>query len=234
MSVDVNISRARKVRGKRKPTAVSYEIYDCVIKIANGKPLPPVKERSSVERSAYVRYWRAKGDITVQKEREKDLLYYRRRRMLRLSQVDKLVAEEFERTKGSGARKLVSNLRHAFVGLGRAKVQNILNSDTLHFRKIAKFLNKATLKPIRAQDVQTRYQVDLVNMGKGGTVFLNKKSYRYVVAVMDVFSRFVWLREVREKSSKIISDELENIYLEHGPPRVIQSDQGGDHRANNS
>lgn len=45
---------------------------------------------------------------------------------------------------------------------------------------------------------------------------------------MDVFSRFVWLRAVREKSSKVISDELENIYLEHRPPCVIQSDQGGE------
>lgn len=118
MPVDVNICRARKVRGKRKPTAVSYEIYDCVIKIANGKPLPPMKERSSAERSAYVRYWRTKGEITVQREKENDLLYYRGCRMLRLSEVDKLVAEEFERTKGSGARKLVSNLRHTFLGPG--------------------------------------------------------------------------------------------------------------------
>ena len=45
---------------------------------------------------------------------------------------------------------------------------------------------------------------------------------------MDVFSRLVWLRAVREKSSKVISDELENIYLEHRPPCVIQSDQGGE------
>ena len=90
--------------------------------------------------------------------------------MRRLSEVDRLVAEEFERTKWSGARKLVSNLRHTFVGLSRAKVQNILISNTLHYGKNAKFLNKATLKPIRAQDVQTRHQVDLMNMGKGGTV----------------------------------------------------------------
>ena len=63
-------------------------------------------------------------------------------------------------------------------------------------------------------------------MGKG--VSLNKKSYRYVLSVMDAFSWFVWLRAVREKSSEVISDEIENIYLEYGPPCVIQSDQGGE------
>ena len=66
------------------------------------------------------------------------------------------------------------------------------------------------------------------NVGKVGTVSLNKKSYWYVLSIMDVFSRFVWLRAVREKSSKAISDELENIYLEHGPPLEIQSNQGGE------
>lgn len=47
-----------------------------------------------------------------------------------------------------------------------------------------------------------------MDMGKGGIVFLNKKLYRYVLSVMDVFSRFVWLRVVREKSRKVIFVEL--------------------------
>ena len=45
-------------------------------------------------------------------------------------------------------------------------------------------------------------------MGKAGTVYKNKKSYRYALPLIDVFSRFVWLRAVRKKSSKIISEEL--------------------------
>ena len=31
-----------------------------------------------------------------------------------------------------------------------------------------------------------------------------------------------------KKSSKVISDELQNVHLENGPPRVVQSDQGGE------
>lgn len=31
-----------------------------------------------------------------------------------------------------------------------------------------------------------------------------------------------------KKSSKVIPGELQNIYLEHEPPRVVQSDQGGE------
>ena len=80
------------------------------------------------------------------------------------------------------------SLRENYVGLSRVRVQNILNSDKNHFRRNAKFLNKATKKPIHARDVQVRYQIDLMDMGKTGVVKMNGKSYRYVLSVIDVFS----------------------------------------------
>lgn len=63
-------------------------------------------------------------------------------------------------------------------------------------------------------------------MGKKGTVTTNGISYRCVLSVMDVFSRFVWLRALSGKCSKAIVNELESIFLEHGAPLVIQRDQG--------
>ena len=43
---------------------------------------------------------------------------------------------------------------------------------------------------------------------------------------MDIFSRFIWLRPLRCKSSKVVAKQLEGIYMEHGAPSIIQSDQG--------
>ena len=76
--------------------------------------------------------------------------------------------------------------------------------------------------------MQIRHQIDLMDMGQKGAVKFNRLSYRYVLSVMDVFSRFVWLRPINKKMTKNIADELRSIYLEHGPPRVIQCDQGGE------
>ena len=73
-----------------------------------------------------------------------------------------------------------------------------------------------------------RHQIDLMDLGRKGAIKFNGVSYRYVLSVMDVFSRFVWLRPLSVKSSKNIADELRILYLEHGPPRVIQCDQGGE------
>ena len=58
-----------------------------------------------------------------------------------------------------------------------------------------------------------------MDMGKKGTVTANGISYRYVLSVMDVFSRFVWLRALSDKCSKAIANELKSIYthLRHKP-----------------
>ena len=95
-------------------------------------------------------------------------------------------------------------------------------------QNILKFLNMATIKPIRARDVQVRHQIDLMAMRKKGVVKMNGKSYRYVLSMIAVFNRLVWFRALTTKCSKDISKELQTIYMEHGPPSVIQSDQGSE------
>ena len=77
--------------------------------------------------------------------------------MLRSSEVNEIVAGEFDRTKGSGAANLACDLRDNFVGLRRDKIQNILDTDESHYRRNPNFMNKATLKPVRARDVHIRH-----------------------------------------------------------------------------
>ena len=47
--------------------------------------------------------------------------------------------------------------------------------DKSHYRRNAKFLNKAKakLKPIRARDVHVRHQIDMMDMSKIGSVKIN-------------------------------------------------------------
>ena len=195
-----------------------------------GERLPAVKDRTRAQRSVAVRYWRAHGDLLVNEEGRCKFIYSKAtgRRILRGSEVQKVISDEYKRVNGSGAAKLVASLKQNFAGLSRVKVQEFLNTDKQHYIRNAKFCNKARLKPIRPRDVQIRHQIDLMDMGQKGAVKFNGSSYRYVLSVMDVFSRFVWLRPINKKMSKNVADELRSIYLEHGPPRVIQCDQGGE------
>lgn len=66
-------------------------------------------------------------------------------------------------------------------------------------------------------------------MGRKGTVKRNGQLYRYVLTAIDIFSRFVWLRPSTSKSSTLVAKKLEGMgYMEHGAPRIIQSDRGGE------
>ncbi len=70
-----------KKRGRRNPSAISDEMYDALlIKLVKGEALPSVKERRRAKKSAFVPYWRSKGNIALQRENGKEVLYLKDRR----------------------------------------------------------------------------------------------------------------------------------------------------------
>ena len=171
-------------QGNRRPSILANDVYDALVNLAEGKSQPPVKERTKTMRTAATRYWRGRRS-----QGEKNTIF-RGRRMIKSSEVKKIVAEEFDKAKGSGAAKLACSLKDTFVGISRHRIQNILNTDKSHYRRNAKFMNKETLKPIRAKDVHIRHQIDLMDMGCKGSVKMNGQLYRYVLTILDIFSRF--------------------------------------------
>ena len=132
---------------------IADDVHEALLVLVEGKAQPPVKERTRAMCAAAVRYGRAGGKISVKEDHGDKALFYEGRRLLKSSEVNKVVVEEFERTKGSGAGKLACSLRENVLGVSRAEIQTILNADKSHYRRNAKFLNKAKLKPIRARDV---------------------------------------------------------------------------------
>lgn len=86
-------------RGKRNPSAMADDIYDALLMLVKGDPLPPVKERSRAQKSAAIRFWRSKGQFSIRTENSKEVLFHNGRRMLRVSKINRLVADEFHRTK---------------------------------------------------------------------------------------------------------------------------------------
>ena len=53
--------------------------------------------------------------------------------------------------------------------------------------------------------------------------------YKYALCVVDVFSRFAWLRPLRTKNPTEVWDALQSIMTESGrKPRLIWSDEGGE------
>ena len=104
--------------------------------------------------------------------------------------------------------------------MGERDIRRVLGKPRLHQQLNVRFQNKAILKPIRARSVQTRHQADLISMESMPATF------KFVLSLMDVFSRYHWLIPLEGKSSKPIAVAPSELYTQHGSPRVIQHDQG--------
>ena len=69
-----------------------------------------------------------------------------------------------------------------------------------------------------------RNQVDLVSLA-GHPVAKNDVSYKYVMVLVDVFSRYVWLQALPHKDAGTVAEKLMGIWDEVGTPKILQSDQ---------
>ena len=48
-------------------------------------------------------------------------------------------------------------------------------------------------------------------------------TYKYIMSVIDIFSRFVFLRPLQTKESAEVAEHFSDIYNEHGPPRFSRA-----------
>ena len=115
-------------------------------------------------------------------------------------------------------------MSHIYRGLSRRIIQHGLNSMKQQQNARPLFQNKAPLRPIRASKVQERHQVDLVSMVSMPAA-IDGNTYD-ILSVIDIFSRFLFLRPLQTKQASEVEEHLLDIYIEHGPPEILQSDQG--------
>ena len=85
----------RKVegRGNRNPSGISDDIYDALLLLVKGDSLPPVKERNRTQKSAAIRLWRSRGQLSIREENIKEVLFYKYLRVLRSSKDNRVDAD---------------------------------------------------------------------------------------------------------------------------------------------
>ena len=102
--------------------------------------------------------------------------------------------------KGEGAKKLSKQMSQIYGGLSRRIIQQSLNSMKQQQKVRPLFQNKAPLRPIRASKVQERRQVDLASMVSMPAT-IDGDTYKYIMSVTDIFSRFLFLRPLQTKET---------------------------------
>lgn len=138
------------------------------------------------------------------------MLCFEGKPMVRKSSLKGVVKKCFKKSKGSGTRKLYHRLKDSYSGVFERNVHGVLSKSTVHQKLNARFENRARLRPICARDVQIRHQIDLVDMEKLKTEHKGKV-FKYVLSVMDAFSRYQWLVPLERKLSSHVARELLRI-----------------------
>lgn len=92
--------------------------------------------------------------------------------------------------------------------------------DEIHRRCLKKFARRRVV----ARFIDELWQCDLVEM-----IPYEKTNdgFKYILTIIDVFSRFAFSKALRDKKAKTVSNALEEIFLQdHRVPKLIQSDAG--------
>lgn len=59
-------------------------------------------------------------------------------------------------------------------------------------------------------------------------VSVAKHEYKYILSIMDCFSKYCWLVPLTHEMASCVSEALAYVFKEFGCPRILQSDNGGE------
>lgn len=96
------------------------------------------------------------------------------------------------------------------------KKQNVYNM----FKEVRKPYPRL---PIIVSNIDEQWQMDLMDMS---WVSRENSGFKYILNIIDCFSRYVWAKALKSKKATEIVDALENVFAEGRIPQKIQSDQG--------
>ena len=97
---------------------------------------------------------------------------------------------------------------------------------TLHKKALKKFKTRKVMVSFIDQEWQT----DLVDMqkyeeGPTGPDAKHPKEYKYILTVIDIFSRYAWAKPLKRKTGEEVTDRFKEIFKE-AKPHKIQFDEG--------
>jgi len=115
----------------------------------------------------------------------------------------------------------VARLRRA-AGTGKAETNEWLrNQRTYTLHKPAR--KRYSTRPYKTGGIDQHWQADLVEMIPYERV---NNGYRYLLTVIDLFSRYAWAAPIKDKSGKEVKRAFREIFTRGRKPQRLQTDEG--------
>ena len=141
--------------------------------------------------------------------------------------IDKVLLNLWKQPSVMGGRdKLYEEVKKKYIGISRRRCMAFLRN--LEAYQLTQPLPKqTTLRPIVAKKPNNIWQVDLCDMGSKSPHF--NSGYRYIIVMIDLFSKYVWAVPVKDKTALEVVTEIGKVLDSvDGLPSAIQSDQGSE------
>lgn len=101
-----------------------------------------------------------------------------------------------------------------------SKKERIVLADELHHRVIKSFPKRR----VYVNSIDQTWAVDLIDMQQYSK---QNKHYKYLLAVIDIFSKYGWLIPLKNKTGLTVSEEFKKLFKQR-KPMFIWSDKGSE------
>ncbi|XP_053392159.1 SCAN domain-containing protein 3-like [Mercenaria mercenaria] len=135
------------------------------------------------------------------------------------------VKKAFKDSHGCAPRVLYNKMKLKYTGFTLRKVIEILSKSKSYHRQYPRFTNKPIPKTVTADRPGHRWQIDLIDMSEDAVMF-NGHTYKYILQIIDVYSRYILPQPLKSKKSTEIAAVLEKTIMQNGAPKIIQCDNG--------
>ena len=227
------------VSSRRRFPSVSDDVHQNLIYLLEDNHVPTRDRTAPMKKAYYYRYTyrdylsvcQVSNPLTSQIEMR--LLFQDGNSdkviVLRTEEKRRCIALIYDRSKGEGARKIKKRIDAKFIGISEDEVQKYLNSSRINQKIKGRFENKPPLRPVHSGNPWHQIPIDVMSM-MDKPVELQGKVYRWILSVIDVFSRYLILRPIYSKEAATIANELLQIFSDLGTPVRIQCDRGTEFR----
>ena len=230
-------SRAQSQQRTRGISSLEDPVYLNLISLLKGSLSIPTRERDAAARKAYYYYYNYGKQLSVCSvehpligtDAVERIMYTsshgKQTILMKCSEKHKCIDFFYSRSKGDCARKLKKRMDEIFTGISENDIQQYINTSKRNQEIKAVFDNKPPLKPVTASKVWERIQIDLMSM-EDVPVVNEGKNYRWILSIIDVFSRYLVLRPLHSKDTAVVAAELLQVFADFGTPSIIQTDRG--------
>lgn len=130
---------------------------------------------------------------------------------------------DYSTSAGLGVTKFYEHIADSYLGVTRDRVRSFLQSQKAY--QLTRPYKKKVNRPVLSKHVDYLWSMDLIDMARFSW---HNNGNRYILVVVDVFSRYIYTKALKQKEAGLVADALSEMITDEHKPKHLLSDNGGE------